>query len=91
MGLQRNLSTAEIVEQAVLARRLLSSEVGSITNVVFMVGVYLLSTYEICSLPIGGRVVCLGELILCIPDLKAYLPYLINVCFETFSHHVRQQ
>ncbi|XP_027154181.1 uncharacterized protein LOC113754060 isoform X2 [Coffea eugenioides] len=36
MGLQRNLSTAEIVEQAVLARRLLSSEVGSITNVVFM-------------------------------------------------------
>ncbi|KAL3501195.1 hypothetical protein ACH5RR_035644 [Cinchona calisaya] len=36
MGLWRNLSTAEIVEQAVLARRLLSTEVGSITNVVFM-------------------------------------------------------
>lgn len=36
MGLQRNLCTAEIVEQALLARRLLSSEVGSITNVVFM-------------------------------------------------------
>ncbi|CAI9092902.1 OLC1v1028260C1 [Oldenlandia corymbosa var. corymbosa] len=36
MGLRRNLSTAEIVEQAVLARRLLSSEVGAITNVVFM-------------------------------------------------------
>lgn len=37
MGLRRHLSTAEIVEQAVLARRLLSSEVGPITNVVFMV------------------------------------------------------
>nr|GLL32742.1 uncharacterized protein LOC109171965 [Ipomoea trifida] len=36
MGLRRHLSTAEIVEQAVLARRLLSSEVGPITNVVFM-------------------------------------------------------
>ncbi|PIN13019.1 23S rRNA (adenine(2503)-C(2))-methyltransferase [Handroanthus impetiginosus] len=36
MGLKRNLSAAEIVEQAVLARRLLSHEVGSITNVVFM-------------------------------------------------------
>lgn len=34
--MRRNLSTAEIVEQAVLARRLLSSEIGSITNVVFM-------------------------------------------------------
>lgn len=36
MGLKRNLTAAEIVEQAVLARRLLTSEVGSITNVVFM-------------------------------------------------------
>ncbi|KAL6571813.1 hypothetical protein OROHE_002682 [Orobanche hederae] len=36
MGLKRNLSAAEIVEQAVFARRLLSHEVGSITNVVFM-------------------------------------------------------
>ncbi|CAH9108287.1 unnamed protein product [Cuscuta europaea] len=36
MGLKRHLSTAEIVEQAVLARRLLSSEVGPISNVVFM-------------------------------------------------------
>lgn len=37
MGLKRNLNAAEIVEQAVYARRLLSHEVGSITNVVFMV------------------------------------------------------
>ncbi|KAL7091668.1 hypothetical protein ACP275_12G119200 [Erythranthe tilingii] len=36
MGLKRNLSAAEIVEQTVLARRLLSHEVGTITNVVFM-------------------------------------------------------
>ncbi|XP_038703308.1 dual-specificity RNA methyltransferase RlmN isoform X2 [Tripterygium wilfordii] len=36
MGLRRNLTTAEIVEQAVYARSLLASEVGSITNVVFM-------------------------------------------------------
>ncbi|XP_073280453.1 uncharacterized protein [Primulina huaijiensis] len=36
MGLKRNLSVAEIVEQAVFARRLLSQEVGTITNVVFM-------------------------------------------------------
>ncbi|KAL1221058.1 hypothetical protein V5N11_024890 [Cardamine amara subsp. amara] len=36
MGLKRNLTAAEIVEQAVYARRLLSREVGSITNVVFM-------------------------------------------------------
>ncbi|KAK7361891.1 hypothetical protein VNO77_03981 [Canavalia gladiata] len=36
MGLRRHLSAAEIVEQAVFARRLLTSEVGSITNVVFM-------------------------------------------------------
>ncbi|KAH6809575.1 Radical SAM superfamily protein [Perilla frutescens var. frutescens] len=36
MGLKRNLSAAEIVEQAVFARRLLSHEVGNITNVVFM-------------------------------------------------------
>lgn len=38
MGLRRHLTAAEIVEQAVFARRLLTSEVGSITNVVFMVG-----------------------------------------------------
>lgn len=37
MGLKRHLTTAEIVEQAVFAQRLLSSEVGSISNVVFMV------------------------------------------------------
>lgn len=36
MGLRRHLTAAEIVEQAVLARRLLSSDVGPITNVVFM-------------------------------------------------------
>ncbi|KAI9107839.1 hypothetical protein K1719_021175 [Acacia pycnantha] len=36
MGLTRHLSAAEIVEQAVFAQRLLTSEVGSITNVVFM-------------------------------------------------------
>ncbi|XP_075481881.1 uncharacterized protein LOC142522394 isoform X3 [Primulina tabacum] len=36
MGLKRNLSVAEIVEQAVFARRLLSQEVGTITNIVFM-------------------------------------------------------
>ncbi|KAL2559752.1 Radical SAM superfamily protein [Forsythia ovata] len=36
MGLKRSLSAAEIVEQAVLARCLLSHEVGTITNVVFM-------------------------------------------------------
>lgn len=36
MGLKRHLTAAEIVEQAVYARRLLSNEVGSITNVVFM-------------------------------------------------------
>ncbi|KAL3819215.1 hypothetical protein ACJIZ3_005120 [Penstemon smallii] len=36
MGLKRNLSSAEIVEQAVLARRLVAHEVGTITNVVFM-------------------------------------------------------
>ena len=35
--MKRNLTAAEIVEQAVYARRLLSHEVGSITNVVFMV------------------------------------------------------
>ncbi|KAM0938105.1 putative 23S rRNA (adenine(2503)-C(2))-methyltransferase [Dioscorea sansibarensis] len=38
MGLRRHLSTAEIVEQAVFARRLFTSEFGSITNVVFMGG-----------------------------------------------------
>ncbi|XP_076935081.1 uncharacterized protein LOC143601586 [Bidens hawaiensis] len=36
MGLRRNLTAAEIVEQAVYARRLFTSEVGSIRNVVFM-------------------------------------------------------
>ncbi|KAF3340038.1 Dual-specificity RNA methyltransferase RlmN [Carex littledalei] len=36
MGLRKHLSTAEIVEQAVLARKLFTSEFGSITNVVFM-------------------------------------------------------
>ncbi|XP_072969050.1 uncharacterized protein [Typha angustifolia] len=36
MGLRKHLSTAEIVEQAVFARRLFSSEFGSISNVVFM-------------------------------------------------------
>lgn len=36
MGLKRHLTAAEIVEQAVYARRLLTNEVGSITNVVFM-------------------------------------------------------
>ncbi|GMP58010.1 hypothetical protein CsSME_00021846 [Camellia sinensis var. sinensis] len=40
MGLRRNLTAGEIVEQAVFARRLLSAEVGSITNVVFMVGLH---------------------------------------------------
>jgi 23S rRNA (adenine2503-C2)-methyltransferase len=42
MGLKRHLTAAEIVEQAVFARRLFTSEVGSITNVVFMVGQRLL-------------------------------------------------
>ncbi|XP_010533940.1 PREDICTED: uncharacterized protein LOC104809600 isoform X3 [Tarenaya hassleriana] len=36
MGLKRNLTAAEIVEQAVFARRLVTHEVGLITNVVFM-------------------------------------------------------
>ncbi|KAK1403324.1 Radical SAM core domain-containing protein [Heracleum sosnowskyi] len=36
MGLKRNLTAAEIVEQAVFARRLLTGEIGSIANVVFM-------------------------------------------------------
>lgn len=36
MGLTRHLTTAEIVEQAVYAQRLLSDEVGSIKNIVFM-------------------------------------------------------
>lgn len=36
MGLRRHLTAAEIVEQAVFARSLLTSEVGDITNVVFM-------------------------------------------------------
>lgn len=38
MGLRKNLTAAEIVEQAVFARSLFTSEVGDITNVVFMVG-----------------------------------------------------
>lgn len=36
MGLRRNLTTEEIVEQAVFARRLFTSTVGPISNVVFM-------------------------------------------------------
>ncbi|XP_021842911.2 uncharacterized protein [Spinacia oleracea] len=36
MGLTRHLTAAEIVEQAVFARRLFTKEVGSISNVVFM-------------------------------------------------------
>ncbi|OWM89636.1 uncharacterized protein LOC116199856 [Punica granatum] len=36
MGLTRHLTAAEIVEQAVFARRLFSEEVGPISNVVFM-------------------------------------------------------
>lgn len=36
MGLRRHLTAAEIVEQAVFARRLFTHEVGSVTNVVFM-------------------------------------------------------
>lgn len=39
MGLRKHLSTAEIVEQAVFARRLFSDEFGSIDNVVFMVSI----------------------------------------------------
>lgn len=39
MGLRKHLRTAEIVEQAVFARRLFSSELGSINNVVFMVSI----------------------------------------------------
>lgn len=45
MGLTRHLTAAEIVEQAVYARRLFSGEVGSITNVVFMVGETCLSDF----------------------------------------------
>ena len=41
MGLKRNLTSAEIVEQAVFARRLFTSEVGPIRNVVFMVRMLL--------------------------------------------------
>ncbi|KMZ70595.1 Ribosomal RNA large subunit methyltransferase N [Zostera marina] len=36
MGLKKNLTAAEIVEQVIFAQRLLTSDVGSITNVVFM-------------------------------------------------------
>ena len=39
MGLRKHLSAAEIVEQAVFARRLFSDEFGSINNVVFMVSI----------------------------------------------------
>lgn len=46
MGLKRHLTTAEIVEQAVFARRLLSNEVGSISNVVFMVSAHLEVTFQ---------------------------------------------
>ena len=42
MGLRKHLSTAEIVEQAVFARRLFSDEFGSITNVVFMVSIFFM-------------------------------------------------
>jgi adenine C2-methylase RlmN of 23S rRNA A2503 and tRNA A37 len=46
MGLRKHLSTAEIVEQAVFARRLFSDEFGSITNVVFMVSISFMITNE---------------------------------------------
>ena len=38
MGLKRHLTAAEIVDQAVIAKRLLSDDFGLISNVVFMVG-----------------------------------------------------
>lgn len=41
MGLKKNLTAAEIVEQVIFAQRLLTSDVGSITNVVFMVSLLL--------------------------------------------------
>ncbi|KAJ0076091.1 hypothetical protein Patl1_34814 [Pistacia atlantica] len=41
MGLKRHLTTAEIVEQAVFTQHLPSSEVGSISNVVFMLKRFL--------------------------------------------------
>lgn len=37
MGLRRNLSVAEMVDQVVIARRLFSADMGPISNVVFMV------------------------------------------------------
>lgn len=46
MGLKRNLSAAEIVEQAVYARRLVSHDVGTITNVVFMVSISHIICYD---------------------------------------------
>jgi hypothetical protein len=46
MGLRKHLSTAEIVEQAVFARRLFSDEFGSITNVVFMVSISFMVANE---------------------------------------------
>lgn len=45
MGLRKHLTAAEIVEQAVFARRLFSSEIGSITNVVFMVSILVWCAY----------------------------------------------
>ena len=44
MGLRKHLSTAEIVEQAVFARKLFSDEFGTITNVVFMVSILFMVT-----------------------------------------------
>ncbi|CAI7819041.1 unnamed protein product [Closterium sp. NIES-53] len=38
MGLQRNLTAGEIVDQVVQIRRLFTEEVGPVTNLVFMVG-----------------------------------------------------
>lgn len=43
MGLKRNLTTAEIVEQLVVACRLCTADMGAVTNVVFMVS--LISEY----------------------------------------------
>ena len=48
MGLRKHLSTAEIVEQAVFARRLFSDEFGAITNVVFMVSILLKYLSFVC-------------------------------------------
>jgi len=48
MGLRKHLSTAEIVEQAVFARRLFSDEFEAITNVVFMVSILLKYLSFVC-------------------------------------------